>query len=73
VAGLGVILGAIMILGVGRLLKRLRGMPVLSQFTLYLVGTVLVGAIAVLIGNPWRMPWRRPSARLMLPVSFSAR
>ena len=52
VAGLGVILGAIMILGVGRLLKRLRGMPVLSQFTLYLVGTVLVGAIAVVLGNP---------------------
>ena len=52
VAGLGVILGGIMILGVGRLLKRLRGMPVLSQFTLYLVGAVLVGAIAVVVGNP---------------------
>ena len=52
VAGLGVILGGIMILGVGRLLKRLRGMPVLSQFTLYLVGALLVGIIAVVVGNP---------------------
>ena len=51
VAGLGVILGGIMILGVGRLLKRLRGMPVLSQFTLYLVGALLVGFIAVVVGN----------------------
>jgi branched-chain amino acid transport system permease protein len=52
VAGLGVVLGGIMILGVGRLLKRLRGMPVLSQFTLYLVGALLVGIIAVVVGNP---------------------
>jgi branched-chain amino acid transport system permease protein len=52
VAGLGVILGGIMILGVGRLLKRLRGMPVLSQFTLYLVGALLVGISAVVVGNP---------------------
>ena len=52
VAGFGVILGGIMILGVGRLLKRLRGMPVLSQFTLYLVGALLVGIIAVVVGNP---------------------
>jgi branched-chain amino acid transport system permease protein len=52
VAGLGVIFGGIMILGVGRLLKRLRGMPVLSQFTLYLIGALLAGALAVLIGNP---------------------
>ena len=52
VAGLGVILGGIMILGVGRLLKRLQGMPVLSQFTLYLVGALLVGIIAVVVGNP---------------------
>ena len=51
VAGLGVILGGIMILGVGSLLKRLRGMPVLSQFTLYLVGTLVVGLIAVFVGN----------------------
>ena len=51
VAGLGVVLGGIMILGVGRLLKRLRGMPVLSQFTLYLVGALVVGIIAVVVGN----------------------
>lgn len=52
VAGLGVILAGAMILGVARLLKRLRGMPVLSQFTLYLIGVVAAGAIAVLVGNP---------------------
>jgi len=52
VAGLGVILGGLMILGVGRLLKRLRGMPVLSQFTLYLIGALLAGVIAVWVGNP---------------------
>jgi branched-chain amino acid transport system permease protein len=51
VAGLGVILGGLMILGVSRLLRRLRGMPVLSQFTLYLVGALLAGVIAVVVGN----------------------
>ena len=35
-AGLLVILGGLMILLVGRLIKRYKGMPVLSQFTLYL-------------------------------------
>ena len=52
VAGLGVLLGGAMILGVGRLIKRYKGMPILSQFTLYLIGAVLAGFLAVVIGNP---------------------
>jgi branched-chain amino acid transport system permease protein len=51
VGGLGVILGAVMILLVGRLVKRYKGMPILSAFTLYLLGAVVVGAVAVLVGN----------------------
>jgi branched-chain amino acid transport system permease protein len=51
VAGVGVILGGLMILAVSRLVRRYKGMPVLSQFTLYLIGSVLAGAIAVAIGN----------------------
>ncbi len=51
VAGIGVILGGLMILAVGRLVRRYQGMPVLSQFTLYLVGSILAGAVAVVIGN----------------------
>ncbi len=51
VAGLLVILGGLMILLVGRLVGRLKGMPVLSQFTLYLVGFALAAVVAVIIGN----------------------
>ncbi len=51
VAGIGVILGGLMILAVSRLVRRYKGMPVLSQFTLYLISCVLAGAIAVYIGN----------------------
>ena len=51
VAGLGVLLAGAAILGIGQLLRRYRGIPVLSSFTLYLVGVVLAAAIAVGIGN----------------------
>ncbi len=51
VAGLLVILGGLMILLVGRLIGRLKGMPVLSQFTLYLLGMAVAAVIAVFIGN----------------------
>lgn len=51
VAGSGVLLGGLMILAVGRLVRRYAGMPVLSQFTLYLIGGVAAGAAAVGIGN----------------------
>lgn len=51
VAGIGVALGALMIWLVSKLINRYKGMPVLSQFTLYLIGAVLAGGLAVLLGN----------------------
>ncbi len=51
VAGIGVILGGVMIWAVNKLVNRYKGMPVLSQFTLYLIGAVAAGAVAVFIGN----------------------
>lgn len=51
VAGLLVILGGLTLLLVGRLIGRLKGMPVLSQFALYLVGIVVAAVIAVFVGN----------------------
>lgn len=51
VAGIGVALSALMIWGVSKLINRYKGMPILSQFTLYLLGAALAGAIAVVIGN----------------------
>ncbi|MCX7707503.1 MAG: branched-chain amino acid ABC transporter permease [Anaerolineae bacterium] len=51
VAGIGVTLGALMVWAVNKLVKRYKGMPVLSQFTLYLIGAIAAGAVAVFIGN----------------------
>ncbi|HEX9115328.1 MAG TPA: hypothetical protein VGA61_04615, partial [Anaerolineae bacterium] len=51
VAGVGVILGGLMILAINRVVRRYKGMPVLSAFALYLVGAVVAGAVAVFIGN----------------------
>lgn len=51
VAGIGVMLGGLMIWAVGRLVKHYKGMPILSQFTLYLLGSVVAGAVAVWLGN----------------------
>lgn len=51
VAGLLVILGGLAVLLVGRLVNRYKGMPVLSQFTLYLLAVAVAAAVAVLIGN----------------------
>jgi branched-chain amino acid transport system permease protein len=51
VGGLLVILVGMMILAVGRLIARYKGMPVLSQFTLYLIGAGVAALISVLIGN----------------------
>jgi branched-chain amino acid transport system permease protein len=51
VVGFGSLLGILMILGIQRWLKRYKNVPVLSAFTLYLIGSVLVGVIAVYIGN----------------------
>jgi branched-chain amino acid transport system permease protein len=51
VVGIGVILGGLALLGVGRLLRLKRGIPVLSAFTFYLIATVAVGFVAVAAGN----------------------
>jgi branched-chain amino acid transport system permease protein len=51
VVGIGSILGAGAILGIKRLLGRYRGIPVLSSFTLYLLGSLAAGVIAVWVGN----------------------
>lgn len=60
VGALLVILGWLAVLLVGRLINRYKGMPVLSQFTLYLLGVTVAGAVAVLVGNPL--------ARLLTPL-----
>jgi branched-chain amino acid transport system permease protein len=51
VLGIGVVLGGLVILGVYRFLRRYTGVPVLSAFTLYLIGTTAAAAVAVQIGN----------------------
>jgi branched-chain amino acid transport system permease protein len=51
VAGLGVVLGGLALIGVGKLLKMRRGVPVLSAFTFYLVAIVAAGAVAVFGGR----------------------
>jgi branched-chain amino acid transport system permease protein len=51
VLGLGVILGGVTIWGINKFLSNLRRMPVLSSFTLYLIGVVIAGAVAYFIGN----------------------
>jgi len=48
---ISVILGGLTIWGVNQLLKRYKGMPVLSAFTLYIIGIVAAGAVAVVIAN----------------------
>ncbi len=47
----GVALAGLAILGIGQLLRRIRGVPVLSAFTLYLFGVIIAGAIAVILAN----------------------
>ncbi|HTP59044.1 MAG TPA: hypothetical protein VMM82_09010, partial [Spirochaetia bacterium] len=51
VVGLGVILAAAAMLGVGRLLRMRRGIPVLSAFTFYLIAVLVAGVIAVFAGR----------------------
>ena len=51
VLGIGVILGALVILGVHRFLRRYTGVPVLSAFTLYSIGSAAAAWVAVLVGN----------------------
>ena len=59
VVGLGCTLGAAMIFGIQRFLGRYQGVPVLSGFTLYLLGSVAVGAVATIVGY-WLNPILSP-------------
>ncbi len=51
VLGSGVILGGLAILGITRFLRQYRRVPVLSAFTLYLLGAIAAGALALGIGH----------------------
>ncbi len=51
VVGIGTTLGALMIWLVGKWLRNYRRVPVLSSFTIYLVGSLIAGVIAVAIAN----------------------
>lgn len=51
VVGLGVILTGLVILTIFRMLEKYKGVPVLSQFALYLMGVVLAVVVAVFVGN----------------------
>ena len=51
VVGVGVILAGVVILFIRKFLGNLRRMPVLSSFTLYLIGTVAAAFVAVQIGR----------------------
>lgn len=55
VVGVGVILAGFLYLLVARLLRRKRGVPVLSAFTFYVVATVVAGLAAVMAGR-WLAP-----------------
>jgi branched-chain amino acid transport system permease protein len=59
VVGVGVIIGSLALLGVGRFLHGRRSVPVLSAFTFYLLATVATGAIAVYAGK-WLGPLINP-------------
>jgi len=51
VVSVGTILGGAALLGIGKLIKMKRGIPILSQLTLYLIGAVVAAAAAVFIGK----------------------
>ena len=51
VVGLGVIFAALAWMGVARLLRMRRGIPVLSAFTFYLIAVVIAGAAALYAGR----------------------
>jgi branched-chain amino acid transport system permease protein len=50
VVGFGVVLGGLSILWIGKWLTKFRRVPVLSSFTLYLIGSILAGIVAYYIG-----------------------
>ncbi len=47
----GTMLTGLVIFGVGRLLKKIRDVPVLSAFTLYILGTVVAWLVALLVAK----------------------
>ncbi|MGD0004054.1 MAG: branched-chain amino acid ABC transporter permease [Anaerolineaceae bacterium] len=51
VVGVGTILGGLAIWGIGRFISRTRGIPVMSSFTLYLIGGLLAAVLAVFFAN----------------------
>ena len=51
VAGLGVILAGLALIGVGRLLRMRRGVPVLSAFTIYLLAVIIAVVVALFAGR----------------------
>ncbi len=59
VVGLGVTLGALVIWGILSFLRRYQGVPVLSAFALYLLGSIGVAAIATVVGD-WLNPFLVP-------------
>ena len=51
VVGFGTLLGGLFIWAIGRFISRNRGIPIMSSFTLYLLGSLLAGFLAVTLGN----------------------
>jgi branched-chain amino acid transport system permease protein len=51
VVGVGTVLGGLAIWGIGRFINHTRGIPVMSSFTLYLIGGLLAGVLAVYFAN----------------------
>lgn len=51
VLGIGVVLGGLVIWAVNQMLRRYKGMPVLSAFTLYFFGSIVAAAMAVVLGS----------------------
>jgi branched-chain amino acid transport system permease protein len=51
IVGIGAALAGLAILGINQQLKKIRGVPVLSSFTLYIIGVILAGAIAIGLAN----------------------
>src|SRR3990172_12637353 len=51
VVAVGTILGAFILAGIGKFLKKIRGVPVMSAFTLYLIGSIAAGFLVVMAGQ----------------------
>ncbi len=59
VLGSGVVIGMIILVLINKALSNLRRMPVLSSFTLYLIGALFAGFLAVNVGR-WVAPFLDP-------------